>query len=73
MNLREIIADVSQHFILREGFEFQPLVWPLNIYDAIVIRNYDVSRERSFRIPKITHSLTEQIEFINQINVEKSV
>ena len=73
MNLREIITDVSQHFILREDFEFQPLVWPLNIYDAIVIRNHNSYRERNFRIPKITHSLTEQIKFINQINVEKSV
>lgn len=74
-NINEAISDVgilSQHYVLRNGFEFKPLVGPANVYDAIVIRVPSVTRA-SYAIPATEHTLEECIGFINEMKLEKAV
>lgn len=75
MNINEVITDdriFSQFYILRDGYEFKPLTHPANIYDAIVIRNPG-NIQRYFRIPKIKRSLSEHIELIKKLKLEKAI
>lgn len=72
--LNDVITDdriFSQFYILREGYEFKPLTYPANIYDAIVIRN-PRNTQYNYRIPINEHSLLEHIGFINKHNLEKA-
>lgn len=75
MNLKEKITDsriFAQNYILRDGYEFKPLTYPPNIYDAIVIRNPG-NIKSNFRIPSTKHSLSEHIDFINKMELEKAI
>lgn len=75
MNLKEVITDsqiFEQFYILRDGYEFKPLTYPLDVYDAIVIRS-PINIQCNYRIPKIEHSLSEHIELINQMKIEKTI
>lgn len=72
--LNDVITDdriFSQFYILREGYEFKPLTYPANIYDAIVIRN-PRNTQYNYRIPINEHSLLEHIEFINKHKLKKA-
>ena len=75
-NIHEVITDVqifAQNYILREGYEFKPLTYPANIYDAIIIKNPPNASCFSPRIVRTGQSLSEQIEFVNRHKLEKAI
>jgi hypothetical protein len=76
MNINEEITDnrvFAQYYILRDGYEFKPLTHPANIYDAIVIKNPPDAFCVSFKSLMTGHSLSEQIELVNQLKIEKAI
>ena len=76
MNIQEEITDIqvfSQFYILRDGYEFKPLTFPANVYDALVIKS---PPEATCVYPQIVHtgqSLSEQIDFVNRYKIEKAI
>lgn len=76
MNINEVITDeqvLAQHYLLRDGYEFKPLTYPANVYDAIVIKKpYNAICEYPKTI-LVGHPLSEQIEFINRFKLEKAI
>ena len=76
MNINEVIIDsriFAQNYILRDGYEFRSLIHPANIYNAIVIKDPQNASYFSPRIVRTGHSLSEQIEFINQHQLENAI
>lgn len=76
INLKEIITDsrvFANRYILRDGFSFTTIDHPGNVYDAIVIKYPQDVPCFSPRINGSSHSLKEQIEFINRYRIEKAL
>lgn len=76
MNINEVITDnrvFAQYYILRDGYEFKPLTHPANIYDAIVIKNPPNASCFSPKIVVTGHSLSEQMELVNRLKLEKAI
>lgn len=75
IEINEIIDDINifrQFYILREGYEFKPLTFPANIYDAIVIKNPPDIVCVCPKIVRSEHTLAEQIDFVNKYKLEKA-
>ena len=74
INIQEVITDsrvLADRYILRNGFSFTAINHPGNVYDAIVIKYPRDVPCFSPRINGSSHSLKEQIEFINRYRIEK--
>ena len=64
---------LTNRCILRKGFVFTSITYPVNVYDAIVIK-YPQDVPCSFsRINGSSYSLKDQIEFINNYKIEKAL
>lgn len=76
INIQEVITDsrvLADRYILRNGFSFTAINHPGNVYDAIVIKYPRDVPCFSPRINGSSHSLKEQIEFINRYRIEKAL
>jgi hypothetical protein len=74
--IHEVITDYqifSQGYILRDGYEFKPCTRPANIYDAIVIKSPPNATCLCPRIVNTGHSLSEQIDLVNRLKLEKAI
>ena len=65
--------DLQRAYTHRDGFVFTALIEPANVFDAIVIRNPEISNCWSPRLGISALSLEEHIEYINKHRVEKAV
>lgn len=76
INFKEVITDfcaLHNGYVLRDGFVFTAVTHPANVFDAIVIKfPKNVECFSPYMIGS-EHSLTEQIEFINQHKIEKAL
>ena len=75
-DLKEVIIDssvIGNHHILRDGFPFTTVTHPANVYDAIIIKHPQDVRCFSPVIAGASHSLEEQIEFINRYGLDKAM
>ncbi len=63
----------GRRYTLRNGFSFTAITHPANVYDAIVIKYPQDVLCFSPRIEGSSHSLEEQIEFINRYGIEKAL
>lgn len=73
--ISQVVGDdvLSRHYTFYDGFVFQPLTFPGNIYDAIVISNpYDCRCTPGGTI-RSEKTLEEHIEYINKNNLEKAI
>lgn len=76
IDFKAIITDISilsQGYILRNGFPFTAITHPANVYDAIVVKYPQDVPCFSSRIKGSSHSLREQVEFINRYKIEKAL
>lgn len=76
INIQEVITDgriLANRYILRNGFSFTAITHPANVYDAIVVKYPQDVLCFSPRINGSSHSLKEQIEFINTYRIEKAL
>lgn len=76
MNIQEKIinsAILSQHFIQRDGFIFSSLLYPANIYDAIVIHNPPFATSYTPRYPSSSQSLEAHIALIDKLKLQKAI
>lgn len=76
VNIEEVITDsriLANRYILRNGFPFTAITHPANVYDAIVVKYPQTVPCFSSRINGSSHSLEEQVEFINRYRVEKAL
>lgn len=73
IDIKEVVTDVRERYIIRNGFVFTSLTYPFNVYDAIVIKNpYDVPCFSPL-VDGSRRSLKEHIDFINEYKIEKAV
>lgn len=75
IDVQEVITDsriLANRYILRNGFPFTAITHPANVYDAIVVKYPQDVPCCSSRINGSSHSLKEQIEFINRYRIEKA-
>lgn len=76
MNLEEIITSAKalrDGFVQWDGFLFSALVFPANVYDAIVIHNPAQATSFTPRYPSSDRSLEEHIALINQMKLDKAI
>lgn len=76
IDVQEVITDsriLANRYILRNGFPFTAITHPTNVYDAIVVKYPQDVPCFSSRINGSSHSLKEQIEFINRYRIEKAL
>ena len=76
IDVQEVITDsriLENRYILRNGFPFTAITYPANVYDAIVVKYPQDVPCFSPRINGSSHSLKEQIEFINRHRIEKAL
>ena len=76
IDIQEVITDsrvLANRYILRDGFSFTTITHPGNVYDAIVIKYPQDAPCFSPKIKGSSHSLKEQIEYINRYRVEKAL
>lgn len=76
IDVQEVITDsriLANRYILRNGFPFTAITHPANVYDAIVVKYPQDVLCFSSRIKGSSHSLKEQVEFINRYRIEKAL
>lgn len=76
IDVQEVITDskiLTNRCILRNGFSFTAITHPANVYDAIVVKYPQDVPCFSPRINGSSHSLKEQVEFINRYRIEKAL
>ena len=76
IDVQEVITDsriLANRYILRKGFPFTAITHPANVYDAIVVKYPQDVPCFSSRINGSSHSLKEQVEFINRYRIEKAL
>jgi len=76
IDVQEVITDsriLANRYILRNGFPFTAITHPANVYDAIVVKYPQDVPCFSSRINGSSHSLKEQVEFINRNRIEKAL
>lgn len=76
IDIQEVITDsriLANRYILRNGFPFTAITHPANVYDAIVVKYPQDVPCFSSRINGSSHSLKEQVEFINRYRIEKAL
>ena len=73
--LSEVVSAVllKQGYVIRNGFAFEPLRSPANVFDAIVIHAPETARSWGGRANISERSLEEHIAFINLHSIEKAV
>ena len=65
--------SLVRHYAIHDGFVFQSLTHPGNVYDAIVIKHPESTACASPKLPNSKRSFQEHIDFINKYNLEKAI
>ncbi len=76
MMINEVITDdrvMIQGYIVRDGFVFKSLNHPVNVWNAIVLRDRPDLLCFSPRIEASARSLQEQIDLVNQLKLQNAV
>ena len=76
IDFQQVITDsriLTNRYILRNGFPFTAINHPANVYDAIVIKYPQNIPCSSSKTIGSSHSLKEQLEFINRYRIEKAL
>ena len=73
-NINEVVdyASLEQGYSVRDGFFFEAIRHPANVFNAIVVRNPS-NASRYGEEPYSQHSLEAHIEYINEHNIENAV
>lgn len=64
---------LADHYIIRDGYIFVPLVYPYNVFDAILIRYPENAVCFSPHLPYSKRNLDEHIALINELKLEKAM
>ena len=73
--LNEVVdhSSIEQGFIVRNGFVFEAVTNPANVFDALVIRNPSDVHAWGGRREISARPLDEHISLVNQLSLEKAV
>jgi hypothetical protein len=73
-DINEVVdyASLERGYIIRDGFFFEAIRHPANVFNAIVVRNPS-NATRYGEEPCSQHSLEAHIEYINEHNIESAV
>ena len=66
-------ASLVRGYIVRDGFFFEAIRHPANVFNAIVIRNPSTATIYGDEKPYSQHSLEDHIAYINEHNIESAV
>jgi len=68
------MADISKGYTVRDGYIYQCVTWPFNVFDALVVKKPGISPTLYNRFrEQSSHSFDEHIKLINEQKIEKAI